>query len=293
MSAVPSNAVPSNAVPTNAVPTNAVPTGDALTDAVPSNPVPPKAAGALRLVAWNARGGFDGPKFDRLRDELGPDVAVVPESCNKQVLLDAGRDVSHSIITRGARPKKLLGVHAFNDFTVEPIACEDGMLERFLPGPGARSVRVHADRSVVPVEAPGHRCGTRPAEEPARTVPEVYAELFAAGPLVVAGDFNHSASFDEKLRPRRRFERSNRVLEQAGLVSAYHRSTGEGFGEESKQTLWFAGGRHRHIDFVYVPSSWEVRTVWLGDQAGWNHARTGSDHAPVVVDVVPSVASPR
>lgn len=251
----------------------------------------PKADGAVRIVSWNVREGFDGPKFDRLL-ELQPDVAVVPESCTP-VRLAKKRSgwSSHLWIGKEHKPTKGLGVLAFGDWSLESLEVDE-RLERFLPvrvdGPAGFTLLASWCRSKHPgidVDRP------KPLSQ-LEQLPEVYGHLLAAGPTVVAGDFNHSARFD--LPAHRSWGAVNASFERSGLKSAYHSVTGEAFGAESASTF-FSGYRVRrahHIDYCFVPSDWLVEQIWVGAYADWVRAKRGSDHAPLVVDARPPAATP-
>jgi endonuclease/exonuclease/phosphatase family metal-dependent hydrolase len=75
-----------------------------------------------------------------------------------------------------------------------------------------------------------------------------------------------------------------RLLESHGLTSAYHTHHHEKQGAETLPTYYFY--RHQdkpfHIDYVFVPKRWRVKSVEIGSFQDWGHL---SDHVPVVVDV--------
>jgi hypothetical protein len=75
-----------------------------------------------------------------------------------------------------------------------------------------------------------------------------------------------------------------KLLADAGIVSAYHTFTHEERGSESRKTQFMYRQSHRgyHIDYVFVPNTWTVSRVKIGDYEKW---RGLSDHYPVVVDI--------
>jgi hypothetical protein len=101
------------------------------------------------------------------------------------------------------------------------------------------------------------------------------------GLRVFAGDFNGNVDFD---RPRARttWAQSFARLRADGLVSAYHGD--RPFGGEADPTHYFLWRQSRpfHLDYCFVPSTWPITRVSVGNYEDW--ARL-SDHRPVVVDV--------
>ena len=106
---------------------------------------------------------------------------------------------------------------------------------------------------------------------------------FGKAPLVVAGDLNSNSQWDAN-RPGRNHTEVVRLFESHGLISAYHAHNGENQGAETLPTYYFY--RHQdkpfHIDYVFVPKDWKLRSVEVGAFREWGHL---SDHVPVVVDL--------
>ena len=74
----------------------------------------------------------------------------------------------------------------------------------------------------------------------------------------------------------------SRRLHSEGLVSAYHGD--RPLGRESDPTHYFQWRQDRpfHLDYCFVPRSWLLDRVHVGNYADWASL---SDHRPVVVDV--------
>jgi hypothetical protein len=72
-----------------------------------------------------------------------------------------------------------------------------------------------------------------------------------------------------------------KLLDERGLVSAYHEHFNELQGEESRRTLYMF--RHEdkpyHIDYVFIPREWASRpgTIEVGKCETWLKL---SDHCP-------------
>lgn len=255
-----------------------------------SDDLEPKAAGAVRIVSWNVAAGFAN-KLSRLAD-LDADVAIVPEACHEGRLRKAGVDDFASMDWVGRFPARGLAVLGFGRWrTTMQAKVWDQRIEWTLPctakGPGGtefgvvgcwalnKSPRFDPTDLKVPLGA---------------QLPTTYPDLLA-GPAVVAGDFNNNTIWDKPGNPRN-WATTAEALEGIGLTSAYHRFFDERFGEETRPTHWWRRSAETtfHIDYCFVPKHWTVTQVWVGRHEEWLRKGDGSDHAPLVVDVVPSGA---
>jgi endonuclease/exonuclease/phosphatase family metal-dependent hydrolase len=112
-----------------------------------------------------------------------------------------------------------------------------------------------------------------------------YSDFLRSGPSVVAGDFNNQLSFD---RPNRACNHANNLsaLRELGLVSAYHTYHGVGQGDERHPTHYWHRRPEKafHIDYCFVPASWNLQNVQVGEREAWIGQ---SDHMPLIVDVQP------
>lgn len=113
-----------------------------------------------------------------------------------------------------------------------------------------------------------------------------YRTFLRAAPSVVMGDFNANAIWDNPRRPVDFSRVARRLLDEFGLVSAYHAHTQEPFGRESEATHYFWRRRERpfHIDYCFLPSGWArgLKDVTILDRSPWDAL---SDHRPLVVDL--------
>ncbi len=133
-------------------------------------------------------------------------------------------------------------------------------------------------------------CAVGPSRED-RYIGQVYQALvahpewFNGNPVVIAGDFNSNKIWDAH-REVGDHSAVVKLLDDCGLVSAYHEHFGEPQGEESRRTLFMF--RHAdkpyHIDYVFIPQEWAPRlqTVEVGGYEQWSKL---SDHCPVVVEI--------
>lgn len=110
-----------------------------------------------------------------------------------------------------------------------------------------------------------------------------YGPLLRGLPLVVLGDFNANAIWDN---PRRRtdFTRlAGRLRTEFGLVSAYHKFFSEAFGDEARATHYYRWHQHEpfHLDYCFAPESWPILSVEVSCYEDWSDI---SDHRPLVVE---------
>jgi endonuclease/exonuclease/phosphatase family protein len=228
----------------------------------------------LRIVTWNCGMALARKAPNLLA--LQPDIAVIQE-CSKNSV-----DVLHSHgfsgLWFGTNPNKGLSVFCSKEFSLR--AGGDLFGKWVVP----LRVRGAADFKLLALWA----CpvGTNRADNYIGQVYRCLAEQcgwFGNAPIVVAGDFNSNSQWDAN-RPGRNHTEVVRLFGSHGLVSAYHAHHGEKQGAETRPTYYFY--RHQdkpfHIDYVFVPKRWKLRSVEVGSFSEWRHL---SDHVPVVVDV--------
>ena len=240
----------------------------------------------LRIVVWNCRMALDR-KWHRLV-AMRPDVAVVPESAEPEILRRKAPDFAFSDCEWDGWVKHQgLAVFSFGEYTLSRRV-QDPQYRIFMPlevrGPHVLHVlAVWAFNAATPPQAVKNSPSILPALE-------YYAPFLRGAPSVVAGDLNSSAIWD---KPGRQSNHARSVVElQAhGLESAYHLSTGCLQGAELDSTLFH--GRDPasgfHIDYCFAPAAWlrAPARVAVGRPEEWLAA---SDHMPVVVDLEPDVA---
>jgi endonuclease/exonuclease/phosphatase family metal-dependent hydrolase len=103
-------------------------------------------------------------------------------------------------------------------------------------------------------------------------------------PVVVAGDFNTSGIEQwRKFRPGGNHYVVLDALEGCRLRSVHHHFWKVEQGKEGHPTFWLYGHADRpfHIDHIFAPDAWPVRSVTVGTFDDWNGY---SDHAPMVVE---------
>jgi exonuclease III len=228
----------------------------------------------MRIVTWNC-GMALARKAPSLM-ALSPDIAVVQE-CSKNSV-DVLQSHGFSGLWFGANPNKGLAVFCSKKFSLQAL--------NDLFGKWVVPVRVHGTVDFKLLAIWACPVGTKRADN---YIGQVYRFLvdhrgwLSKTPVVAAGDFNSNSRWDEN-RPGRNHTEVVRLFESHGLISAYHTHHGEKQGAETRPTYYFY--RHQdkpfHIDHVFVPKRWRLRSVEVGSFREWGHL---SDHVPVVVDV--------
>jgi exodeoxyribonuclease-3 len=241
----------------------------------------------MRIVAWNCNMAFDR-KADVLL-ELRPDVAIVCECAEPERLQARGGGswIEGEPVWIGRNPHKGLAVFAFNGYTARLARSYHPSLRYVAPvhvsGPTECSLLAVWAQNASAGGIRKHQLG------PLRRALSRYKDFLGERPAIVAGDLNSNTIWD---KPGWRVNHSTkvRIMEEMGLVSAYHAVRGEPHGEESEPTLYWRDrtkdGPTYHIDYVFLPVPWieKVRELTVGTFETWCGSGL-SDHAPVIVDI--------
>ena len=237
----------------------------------------------MRIVSWNCHDGFNEKAGAFLG--LKPDIGIVPESCENPAIAQTGLSgpgIPHRWVPSYARDKGL-GIFAPGAQRIEVV--EPGASVKGDYGLACKIEREGRQIGVVGVWTVSKQ--NRYLKE-AEGIVERYAPFLKSGTTILAGDFN--------IPNHRNVEEVTSFvhgLEQRfGLVSAYHALHGTAIDHEEDNTLWhnYSESDKFHCDFMFVPKDWKILKVEVGTYAQWcaPRAEARSDHAPVIVDVVPT-----
>ena len=237
----------------------------------------------MRIVAWNCRYALH-EKWKYLLG-LNPDVAVISECAEPQVLLRNGLPpFSQPPVWTGSDPNHGLAVFFFSGYAGRRYDGFDPELSGILP------VKITAPRpfNLLAVWAP---TGLRNADlGSVRRSLDVYRRFLTDEEAVLAGDFNNNVIWD-KLGYASNFRETTDIIDSFGIVSAYHAKTGEEYGKERTPTHYHApqGGRPYHIDYIFMPRTWMARdfSLDIGSREEWIDSGW-SDHTPVVLTIANS-----
>jgi exonuclease III len=232
----------------------------------------------MRIITWNCQMGLD-KKSDALLS-LSPDVAVLPECSERSAI--ALRQRGFDTLWFGCNQHKGLGVICRQDWTFHA-----------LPQPEQKwvaSLEVDAPTSFTLIAVWACQIGSKRADN---YIGQVYGALtthpewFSHRPVVLAGDLNSNKIWDSH-RKVGNHSAVMKLLDERGLVSAYHEYFREPQGEESQHTMFFYRRLDRtfHLDYIFIPKEWAswLKTVEVGRCETWLKL---SDHCPVIVDLAP------
>jgi exodeoxyribonuclease III len=230
------------------------------------------------LVTWNCcRGAY--LRKTALLESLNADVAVLQE-CARPA------QESDTCLWFGENPNQGIAVIARPPFALARL-------------PTRRAV----PRFIVPVAVSGPMPFTMLAvwsksgqkhnyvEAVVRAV-RLYRELLSAGPSVVIGDFNSNTIWDKTHRADRNHSALVRLLDEIGLVSAYHAHFNEEHGAERRPTYYFHWKEQKpfHLDYCFIPKAWgkQLYRVEVAEFEAW---KTHSDHRPLLVELAAGAPS--
>jgi hypothetical protein len=227
---------------------------------------------SMILVTWNCcRGSY--LKKAALLDALNADVAVLQE-CARPA------QESENCLWFGENPRQGIAIIARPPYSLTRLP-----MRRAVP------------KFIVPVAVSGptpfnllavwSKTGqTHNYVEGVVRAVHLYRELLAAGSAVVLGDFNSNTIWDKTHPNDRNHSALVRLLEDLGLVSAYHAHFGESQGAETRPTYYFHWNDQKpfHIDYCFIPQAW-TKLLHRVEVAGFEEWRAHSDHRPLLVEL--------
>jgi len=228
----------------------------------------------MRIVVWNAHQALDR-KQDAL-NWLRPDIAVIPECAND---IEAPEGCFQWV---GNNHSKGLGVLSYGDYRLRALESDPDV------------------KWAIPISVTGPHAffllalWNMPPYKHVEEAVENYHRLLVTRPAVVAGDFNRVPDLQRQSGAAWEWgdpipKDSKLFLGDTASVSAYHKYKDEAPGEETESThYWLYRRRKRfHFDFCFIPESWRLNSVDVGNFHSWVHTRL-SDHVPLTVDVYPT-----
>jgi len=231
----------------------------------------------LRIVTWNCNMALR-LKFDRLLS-LRPDVAVVQE-CADSAGPKGWRPDCTAYDWIGFNPDKGLGIFTFGGLTLTRHAGYSETYALYLPVTVAGWCSFNllglwaADPRKVPAGA---------TSDPAAAL-QYYRSFLAAGPTVVAGDFNR---LPQQMSVQRNGPGSSVVdlLAGAGLTNADF-AMSDASGQPALRRTHFHQRKFSRgfvVDYIFIPASEAARLTAfdVGDPHDWI---TWSDHVPLVAE---------
>lgn len=232
----------------------------------------------LRIVTWNCNMALR-LKLDRLR-ALRPDVAVIQECADPN-----GANGWHfdgaACDWIGFNPDKGLGIFTFGDWELARHASYSDKYALCLPV----TVRGPHSFNLLGVWAAAPRTTPAGATNDPLLALRYYQPFLAAGPAIVAGDFNR---LPQQMSARRGGVSGAivDVLAAAGLTNA-DTARSAALGQVALQRTHFHQRKFSRgfvVDYLFLPTSWVARlsVFEVGDPHDWI---TWSDHVPLVAEI--------
>lgn len=179
----------------------------------------------MRLVVWNANMAVH-LKLPKLIDDLRPDVVVLSECANDEVL--SGKFPKPPPWTSmewvGSNPNKGLAVFTFGRYQVSSKTTIEPVLEWVAVVDIAGPVNF----TLIAVWAMNQRAsniGDFPLSNPQPAAALDGYWSYQSGPTIIAGDFNHNVLWDRPGTPDKNHTKTLESARRAGLTSAYHYKT--------------------------------------------------------------------
>lgn len=230
----------------------------------------------MRIVTWNCNQAFRR-KQQRLL-EYDPDIAIVQECENPSTKGEWSEFTDWRWV--GDDDNQGLAVFTRNDLTIESVTQIDEANHFLFVETGAIDV--------LGVWAMNDE--DNPAQ---RYIGQVYTALktnpeLVANDTLVAGDLNWNVIWDESPKSPLcgDFSETCGILNDNGLMSAYHELKDAQFGTEDDATFFMHKKESRpyHIDYVFVPRRFidKESSVTAGTYEEWIES---SDHVPLFVDI--------
>ncbi|MET0964824.1 MAG: hypothetical protein ABWZ02_00420 [Nakamurella sp.] len=202
---------------------------------------------SLRMVVWNA-GMAVHRKLQILVDELHPDVLVLSECANEEMLTKQipSRLWNHMKWV-GSYKHKGLAVLTFGEYEIANLTPIEPILEWVM----ALEIQGTVSFQLIAVWAMNQRASNiadfpRSNPQPAAALDAYWTD--ASGPTIIAGDFNHNVRWDKPGTPEKNHGRTLAAAGRAGLTSAYHHARNEEQGAETEPTLYWHGRYRRKVN---------------------------------------------
>jgi len=225
----------------------------------------------MRITTWNCCKGAYAEKLAQL-DQLAPEVAVIQECANPGV-------ESSSIHWTGDISSQGLLVTVKAPFSISPIQPIEGVPKFLVP------LQVFGPLAFTLLAVWAKHDHDFPYIEGVVKGVQMYRKLFQEAPVVLIGDLNSSAIWDKEHSADRNHTALVGLLDELGLVSAYHSIRGESHGKETEHTYFhhWKQAKPFHIDYCFIPKQWcRGATVEIGSFDDW---KDFSDHRPLTVQL--------
>ncbi len=218
-------------------------------------------------------------------NKFNPDIAVIQECENEETLKNKKSVINYNnFIWCGENRYKGLGIMSFNDWEIElldhndefkhilPIRIFKGKMEFFLLAVWTQLIdnNIYESYVVQATKAFIH-----------------YKGLLRKENIIIAGDFNSNAIWDNESPKEFNHTAMVKFLKEYEIVSVYHEKTLEEQGKEKIPTLYFTKNIQKpfHIDYVFIKKKLleGVSFFYIGEYSKYIKQ---SDHMPLFVEII-------
>jgi len=232
------------------------------------------------LLTWNCNGAFR-KKADAVLSQK-PDLAVIQE-CENLPKLKFSQDTPppNQQHWDGSNPSRGVGIFAYGDYRFSLYENYATTIQYCIP------LRVTGPQSfhLIAIWAMPHSDRKQSYIGQVYKAVEAYRDFIRQADTVILGDFNSNQQFDGMPRIGNHTAVVN-ILDEMGLVSAYHDYYREAHGSETRPTFYMYRNQAKpfHLDYIFIPKSWMNKVSWIeiGDYNLW---RSYSDHCPVTLEI--------
>jgi len=233
----------------------------------------------MKIITWNCNMAFRKKADFILKHK--PDILIVPECEHPDKLIfSIDTPKPTDILWFGKNQNKGLAIFSYSEYRFSILDNHNLELQMIIPI-SVTSKLFSFNLFAIWANNPTDRDGQY-VEQVWKAVHH-YDSLLTNTKTVLVGDFNSNKIWDKKHRIS---NHSNvvKLLENKGIVSAYHLHYKQIQGAEEHPTLYMY--RHKdkpyHIDYCFtsIDMAEKIQSVEIGDYDFWiNH----SDHVPVMV----------
>jgi len=235
------------------------------------------------MLSWNCNMAFRNKT--KILDEFNPDIAVIQECESREVLKNKKANIGiDKYIWIGKNKNKGLGVMAFHGFDIE-LLTHNPEFEYVLP------IKIHKDQTEFFLLAIWTQLVNKDIYE-SYVVQATRAFIYYKGLLrkeniIIAGDFNSNAIWDNESPKEFNHTAMIKILQKHKIVSVYHEKNLEEQGKEKIPTLYLTHDIQKpfHIDYVFIKKKLleSVSFFYIGEYSEYIKQ---SDHMPLFVEII-------
>jgi len=236
----------------------------------------------MKILSWNCNMAFR-KKFEIIQDFI-PDIAIIQECEDKIHLQEYKEQVNYTdFFWYGNNKNKGVGIFTFGDFKIVkldhnkdykyiiPVKITNNIISVVLIAVWTQFVNKNIRESYV-VQA-------------ARSF-IFYGDLLNNENVIIVGDFNSNAIWDNKSPKEYTHSQMVEMLKRQNFQSLYHHMAKEDHGKETSPTLYFQRNSRKpyHVDYCFCKSSMikRIKEFKIGAYTDYIHK---SDHMPMFIEI--------